>query len=92
MTNVRDIIEAIMCDYFGEDTDVANIVSANTTFGIKYDRFVRILCKPEKPMFISRRTIREKWNLLHDLGYLTQVNQFASRINLPEIQADFYRS
>lgn len=90
MTTVRDIIDAVLRDYFGDDVDMASIVYAN--LGIKYDRFVRILCKPDKPMFISRRTIREKWNLLHDLGYFTQVNQFASKVNLPEIQNDFYRS
>ena len=43
-------------------------------------------------MFVSRRTIREKWNLLHDLGYLTKVNQFASKMEFQRILDDFYRS
>lgn len=90
MTTVREIIDAVMHDFFG-DEDPATIKIGNN-LGIKYDRFVRILCTPEKPMFISRRTIREKWNLLHDLGYLTKVNQFASKMEFEQIVNDFYRS
>lgn len=90
MTTVREIIDAILHDFFGDDDYLR--VQVGNNIGIKYDRFVKILCRPEKPMFVSRRTIREKWNLLHDLGYLTKVNQFASKMEFQRILDDFYRS
>ena len=88
MTKVSTIIEAIITDYFGDD-DPCGIVNKNG-FGIKYERFVKILGNPKNPLFNSDRTIREKWKYLHNLGYLTKINQYTSKIELELICTDFY--
>lgn len=91
MKTVFDILDAVLRDYYGADMDRPEfLANSNGNLGIKFDRFVSILCKPVKPMYTSRRTIHEKWNLLHDLGYFVAVNQRASRIDVPKIYQDFY--
>lgn len=91
MKTVFDIIDAVLRDYFGKDMDEFGfLATVHGNFGIKFDRFTAILCSPSNPMYSSRRTIREKWKLLHDLGYLTKVNQRASKIEISKIYTDFY--
>lgn len=91
MKTVFDIIDAVLRNYFGNEIDHPEFLAKlGNNYGIKFERFVSILCDPVKPMYSSRRTIRDKWKLLHELGYLVAVNQRASRIDIPRIYQDFY--
>jgi hypothetical protein len=61
--------------YPGED---ANIV-------INQDTFIGIFSDGDKPVFGSLRTIREKWKVLHCLGYLKSINGRASTLDVPRL-------
>ncbi len=93
MKTVFDIIDTVLVrGYFGEDVHIEpEILLKNPHLGLKYDRFTQILCDPKNPIYSSRRTIRQKWKFLHELGYLVFVNQHASRINVEKIYEDFYK-
>lgn len=93
MKTVADILDAVLRSYYGEDDLESHpeFLLNSPPIGIKFERFTSILCDPIKPMYSSRRTIREKWKLLHDLGYFTEVNQRASRINIGKVYEDYYK-
>lgn len=90
MKSVFDIIDAILVEYFGEYYD-KQILIQNPALRISFEKFAQILCDPSAPMYSSRRTIRGKWLLLHDLAYLTKVNQRASKLNMDKIIEDFLK-
>lgn len=52
---------------------------------IQWDRFVAIFSTGPGPAYGSLRTIREKWRMLHALGYLKQNNQHSSSVNVQKI-------
>lgn len=90
MKTIFDIIDAILVKFFGEYYD-RTILLQNPALRISFEKFAQILCDPATPMYSSRRTIRGKWLLLHDLQYLTKVNQRASRLNIEKIIEDFLK-
>lgn len=60
-------------------------LNAEAQIILRWQNFVAIMSTGEKPVYGSIRTIREKWTVMHALGYLIEVNQHASRLNVPKI-------
>jgi len=57
----------------------------DSDISISWKIFVGIMSSGEDPVYESVRTIREKWQILHAVGYLTATNQYVSKLNVPRI-------
>lgn len=55
------------------------------SINISWEQFVGVLSSGDKPTYASIRTIREKWQQLHYAGFLKEINQHASRVNVPAL-------
>ena len=55
------------------------------SINISWEQFAGVLSSGEKPVYGSIRTIREKWQQLHYAGFLKEINQHASRVNVPAL-------
>lgn len=89
MKSMKEIIEEILKAYFGQMFD-PEILMKNPNLRISRATFTQILCNPVNPIYSSARTVREKWTMLHELGYLQAVNQHNSRLVMKRIVEDFY--
>lgn len=77
MTGVEPILRKLFI-FYGYPGEDAGII-------ITQDTFIGIFSDGEKPVFGSLRTIREKWKVLHCLGYLKPVNGRASKLDVPRL-------
>lgn len=55
------------------------------SINISWEQFAGVLSSGDKPVYASIRTIREKWQQLHYAGFLKEINQHASRVNVPAL-------
>lgn len=60
-------------------------LDAESQINLNWRSFVALMSSGDKPVYGSVRTIREKWAVLHALGYLVEVNQHISKVNVPKI-------
>lgn len=63
-------------------------IGPETKMVISSQRFVALMSVEPSPAYGSVRTIREKWQVLHALGYLVPVNSKASRVNVEKIYGE----
>lgn len=77
MTDINALLSKIYY-YYDCPTSTAKIT-------INQDLFIGLFSAGDKPVFGSLRTIREKWKVLHCLGYLRPVNGSASTIDVPRL-------
>ena len=77
MTGVEPILRKLFIFYGYPGEDAGIIITQDTFNGIFADG--------DKPVFGSLRTIREKWKVLHCLGYLRPVNGKASKLDVPRL-------
>lgn len=77
MITVEDMLWKIY-DFYGNPGEDASI-------NITQDVFIGLFSAGNAPVFGSLRTIREKWKVLHCLGYLKPVNTHASRLDVPRM-------
>ena len=60
-------------------------LAPDSSFNIPWPVFVRLMASGYPPVYTCTKTIRDKWQILHALGYLVQVNQYASSVNVQRI-------
>ena len=77
MTDINSILMKIYYFYGSPGADAS--------ITINQDLFIGIFSSGDKPVYGSLRTIREKWKVLHCLGFLRAVNGHASRLDVPRL-------